>query len=162
MAEEVFLGLGSNLGDREKNLRTAIEKIAERVGKIDSVSGIYETEPWGFDSSDEFLNMVVRVICLLTPEELLDTIQDIEKELGRVRMKERYASRTIDIDILLYGNRIIHRPGLVVPHPLMQERKFVLVPVCDLIPDAVHPVLNRTFSKLLDDCGDKNEVKLFR
>jgi 2-amino-4-hydroxy-6-hydroxymethyldihydropteridine diphosphokinase len=161
MEAEVFLGLGSNLGNREDNLRRALERIGSVTGEIAAVSKIYETEPWGFESSARFLNMVAKVICRQVPEELLETLQGIETELGRVRGSERYSSRTIDIDILLYGNMVIDQPQLVVPHPLIQERRFVLVPLCDLIPGEMHPVLNRTFSELLEECRDKSEVRNF-
>ncbi len=162
MSEAVFLGLGSNTGNRELNLRNAIGRISADVGEILTYSHIYETESWGFESKDRFLNMVLKIKTQLAPEELLGRLLGIEAELGRVREKERYSSRTIDIDILLYGNRIISTSNLVIPHPLIQKRRFVLVPLVELIPDGIHPTLGETFLSLLYECKDKGEVKLYR
>ena len=159
MADYVFLGLGSNLADREAWLDMALEKITESVGPVSACSGIYETEPWGFESEDSFLNMVVQVHTDLNPAELLKKLTIIEKQLGRTRAGKKYSSRTIDIDILLFGERVIDRSGLKIPHPLMHERKFVLVPLCDLAPELVHPVLNKTFAELLKECRDDSNVK---
>jgi 2-amino-4-hydroxy-6-hydroxymethyldihydropteridine diphosphokinase len=162
MEEDIFLGLGSDTGDRSKNLENAVNKIRSGIGNIISISGIYETEPWGFESENRFLNLVVRAKTELTPGRLLERTAAIEQELGRIRRNERYSSRTIDIDILLYGDRIIEVPGLIIPHPLIQERRFVLVPLCELIPEAVHPVLRKKFSVLLEECRDRGEVNIFK
>lgn len=159
MADYVFLGLGTNTGDREEWLNKALDKITESVGPVSACSGIYETEPWGFKSEDSFLNIVVQVHTDLKPAELLKKLAVIEKQLGRNRRRKKYISRTIDIDILLYGEEVIDSADLKIPHPLMQERKFVLVPLCDLAPDVVHPVLKKTFAVLLEECRDDGEVK---
>jgi len=161
MPEDLILGLGSNIGDREDHLKKVIELLRNRVGEVIAISPIYETEPWGFSSKDKFLNLVVMMRSNLQPVELLKTILQTEAELGRTRESMHYSSRTIDIDILLYGRRIINKSGLIIPHPLIQKRRFVLVPLCDLIPEGVHPVLNKRFSRLLEECPDRGEVKLY-
>jgi 2-amino-4-hydroxy-6-hydroxymethyldihydropteridine diphosphokinase len=157
-----ILGLGTNLGDREGYLDKALEIIRESVGMISSRSSIYETEPWGFQSENNFLNMVIKVHTRHKPNGLLKKIQYIEERLGRIRDDRHYISRTIDIDILLYSNLIIDKPDLTIPHPLIQDRRFVLVPLCDIAPKMIHPVLNKTFADLLQDCEDRREVKKFK
>jgi 2-amino-4-hydroxy-6-hydroxymethyldihydropteridine diphosphokinase len=159
MSNYVFLGLGTNLGDREALINKSLEHITESVGPVIASSGIYETEPWGFESGTDFLNLVVQVHTDLNPAKLLKTLAIIENQLGRKRGNSKYISRTIDIDILLYGNRVINRSDLKIPHPLIQERRFVLVPLCDLAPELVHPVLNKTFAALLKECRDDRNVK---
>ena len=159
MANYVFLGLGTNLGDREAWLKKALELINESVAPVIACSGIYETEPWGFETGTDFLNLVAQVHTDLNPAELLKKLALIENQLGRKRGNRKYISRTIDIDILLYGNRVINRPDLKIPHPLIQERRFVLVPLCDLAAELVHPVLNKTFAVLLDECRDEGNIK---
>jgi len=159
MAKDVFLGLGSNLGDRRALLDKALELITESVGPVIAGSGIYETEPWGFKTGTDFLNMVVQVHTDLNPAELLTKLALIENQLGRKRSHRNYVSRTIDIDILLYGKKVINRPDLKIPHPLIQERRFVLVPLCDLAPELVHPLINKTFAELLRECTDERDVQ---
>jgi 2-amino-4-hydroxy-6-hydroxymethyldihydropteridine diphosphokinase len=159
MTSYVILGLGSNLGDRESYLNNAIGLIGKTIGFISEQSGIYETEPWGFQSEDNFLNMVLKVHTELKPFELLKKIQVIEDKLGRVRNNKQYASRTIDIDILFYANQVINKPGLAIPHPLIQDRRFVLVPLCDIAPKMIHPVLSKTFEDLLRICRDERIVR---
>lgn len=161
MSETIFLGLGSDTGNRENHLRNAIDRIRMEAGAVVSMSHIYETEPWGFQSTTKFLNMVIKVETMLDPENLLGVISAIEADMGRIRTKKRYTSRNIDIDILLWGEEVIRKVNLVIPHPLIQERRFVLVPLCNLVPDSVHPVLEKTFSTLLQECPDKGEVKLW-
>ena len=161
-----FLSIGTNLGNRENNLDHAIEKIEDYIGKILKSSSIYETEPWGFQARNEFLNMVVMVETELIPSMLLEKVLNIESLLGRVRAKKHYttaySSRLIDIDILLYDNLIINEPDLKVPHPVMHHRKFVLVPLCDIASDMVHPVLKKSFRSLLEICEDKGEVTKYK
>jgi 2-amino-4-hydroxy-6-hydroxymethyldihydropteridine diphosphokinase len=158
MTNYTFLGLGTNLGDREAYLNKAIEAIRKSVGKIDSYSDIYETDPWGFQSKSKFLNMVIRVRTELKPSVLLKRLLIIEGQLGRIRESSQYESRTIDIDILLFSNLVINNPDLIIPHPLIQDRKFVLVPLCDLVSEMIHPVFGKTFGTLLKECSDESRV----
>ena len=155
MEKIIFLGLGTNLGDREKNLSMAVERIGEEIGKVIKCSSVYETEPWGFQSEDRFLNMVVKVRSSLRPSGLLGRILMIEAQLRRLRSGKGYKSRSIDIDILLFGSEVIKREELEIPHPRIPVRKFVLEPLCELAPDMVHPVLKVTFTELLEKCGDQ-------
>jgi 2-amino-4-hydroxy-6-hydroxymethyldihydropteridine diphosphokinase len=147
---KVYLGLGSNLGDKEKNLRDAVQKIGERIGNVDSLSAFYATSPWGFQSENTFLNAVVCVETPLSPHELLAITQQIEREIGRTAksVNHTYADRLIDIDLLMVGDRIVNEPGLILPHPLMHERRFVMEPFAEIAPDIVHPVLKETISEL--------------
>jgi 2-amino-4-hydroxy-6-hydroxymethyldihydropteridine diphosphokinase len=155
---KVFFGLGTNLGNRKTNLRKAIEMIGEHIGKVLKSSSIYETAPWGFDSEDDFLNMVVLVETTLTPLELMKKIVTIESMLGRERNQDRYSSRIIDIDILLYDDLILNENGLKIPHPLMHERRFVLVPLNELAPELIHPVKGKSIRVLLEECRDRSEI----
>jgi|WetSurSiteA1Bulk_404760.scaffolds.fasta_scaffold48037_2 2-amino-4-hydroxy-6-hydroxymethyldihydropteridine diphosphokinase len=159
MASSVFLGLGTNKGDREVLLNKVLELITGSVGPVAACSGIYVTEPWGFESRDNFLNMVIQVYTDLKPFDLLEKLSIIENQLGRKRSSGKYISRTIDIDILIYGNRVIDSPDLKIPHPLIQARKFVLIPFCDIAPELTHPVLDKTFAELLKECRDDRKVK---
>ncbi len=158
----VFLGIGTNMGARESNIDHALEKIEEYIGPVLIASSIYETKPWGFRAKGEFLNLVVKTETELSPHDLLEKILNIESLLGRIRKKRRYSSRIIDIDILLYDDLIIHDPDLKIPHPLLHERNFVLVPLCEVAPAMVHPVLRKTFTSLLEICEDTGEVKKYK
>jgi 2-amino-4-hydroxy-6-hydroxymethyldihydropteridine diphosphokinase len=158
---KVFLGIGTNLGNRESNLSKAINSIEEYVGRVLRTSSVYETEPWGFQSEDKFLNIVVKVETSLTPYGLLGKIVMIESFLGRERIGKQYSSRLIDIDILLYGDLIIDEISLKIPHPQMHKRKFVLIPMCEIEKDLIHPVLKESFASLLDSCSDKSEVNSY-
>ena len=160
MEKIIFLGLGTNLGDREKNLSMAVDRIGEVIGKVIECSSVYETELWGFQSENRFLNMVVKVRSSLRPSGLLGRILMIEAQLGRLRSGKGYKSRTIDIDILLYGSEVIMKEELEIPHPRIPVRKFVLEPLCELAPDMIHPVLKETFAELLAKCGDECGVSV--
>ena len=138
----VYLSLGSNLGDRRENIRLAIEKIGERVGEVVRQSSLYETEPWGFESENRFVNAAVKVMTTLSPMEVLRATQQIERELGRKKKSQSpdaqhpasvYHDRPIDIDILLYGDLVVDEPELKIPHPLMWTRDFVMVPLREII-----------------------------
>lgn len=136
---KVFLGLGSNLGDREENIRKAISLIGERVGLVIRQSSLIETEPWGFESDNKFLNAVILCETTLTPRQVLRATQKIERELGKLRKHSTrrtplsiYHDRPIDIDILLYDDLTIDEPDLKIPHPLMHERDFVMIPLKEI------------------------------
>ncbi|MBO7116947.1 MAG: 2-amino-4-hydroxy-6-hydroxymethyldihydropteridine diphosphokinase [Prevotella sp.] len=137
---QVYLGLGSNLGDREENIRKAISLIDERVGKVLRQSSLIETEPWGFESSNRFLNAVILCEATLTPRQVLKATQKIERELGRKKKliangqqpRANYKDRPIDIDILLYDDLTVDEPDLKIPHPLMHERDFVMIPLNEI------------------------------
>lgn len=151
----VYLGLGTNIGNRRGNLVKAAALLAERVGDILALSGFMETEPWGFESENLFLNAAIKMETPLTPDELLSATQAIEREMGREKKSDgSYHDRVIDIDILLYDNRVIEQPGLIVPHPLMQERLFVMAPLAEIAPFERHPLLGQTFMELADSLQD--------
>ena len=146
----VYLGLGTNLGDKEQNLRMSIKKIEERIGNVVSLSAFYATAPWGFSSENSFLNAAVCVETTLLPLQVLEETQRIERELGRTEKSVNglYADRLIDIDLLLYDDRVMDAEGLILPHPLMTERRFVMEPLSEIAPDVVHPVLHKTMKEL--------------
>ena len=146
----VYLGLGTNLGDKERNLNEAILKISQEVGKIICQSGFYASKPWGFQSENEFLNAVVSVETDLSALQLLAKTQEIERELGRTaKLSNGYADRVIDIDILLYDREIIDLSELKIPHPFIAERDFVYVPLLEIAPDLVHPASGKKFRELV-------------
>jgi 2-amino-4-hydroxy-6-hydroxymethyldihydropteridine diphosphokinase len=159
--KRTFLGIGSNLGNREENLKNAVSLIEEHIGPVRLRSSVYETEPWGFRSEDDFLNMVVQAETSLSPSGLLGRVLMIESLLGRLREGKEYKSRTIDIDILLYDKRIVRTKVLVIPHPVMHERRFVLIPLCEIAAELIHPVLKKSFKKLLEECPDKGSVRKY-
>ena len=146
----VYLGLGTNLGDKEQNLRMSIKKIEEQIGNVVTLSAIYATAPWGFSSENSFLNAAVCVETTLLPLQVLEETQRIERELGRTEKSVNglYADRLIDIDLLLYDDRVMDAEGLILPHPLMTERRFVMEPLSEIAPDVVHPVLHKTMKEL--------------
>lgn len=146
-----YIGIGSNLGDRNDNLLRSVEYLSDRAGKVISVSGIYETEPWGFSAITSFLNMVARIDTALAPKDLLNELISIESRMGRKRRGDGYQSRIIDLDILFYDDLVVDTDQLVIPHPLLHIRSFVLDPLCEIAPDLVHPVLRKTVQQLRDE-----------
>lgn len=150
---------GGNLGDVASHLARARDCIAREMGRVVAESTVRTTEPWGFCAPEPFLNQVLVVETGLTPEELLSRALSIEADLGRVRTSESgYASRTIDIDILFYGDRVIDTPSLTIPHPLIAQRAFVLDPLCEVMPGFRHPTLGKTIRELCEAVhGQKNK-----
>jgi 2-amino-4-hydroxy-6-hydroxymethyldihydropteridine diphosphokinase len=155
----VFLGLGSNVGDREANLLAARRGLEARGFRIAALSSLYLTEPVDAPPQESFLNAVAGGETSLSPEALLQACLDTERALGRVRDVPR-GPRTIDLDLLLYGNEVRSGPGLVLPHPRMHERRFVLVPLAEIAPGARHPVLGLTAADMLRRCPDRSQVVL--
>jgi len=158
--KSIILGIGTNLGDKTANLKTALGSINENIGRVVRTSSVFETDPWGFSSEDQFLNMVAEVESKLKPSGLLGRILMIEARMGRLRDGKEYSSRLIDIDILFIGDKILDTKSLVIPHPQLHERKFVLVPLAEIMPDFVHPVLKKDIKTLLRECKDKGKVRL--
>jgi len=159
MHKVVYLSLGSNLGDREANLRNAIERL-RGVGNPVAISSFYETEPIDVVSQPWFLNCAVKLDTEKMPRQLITAILSLEQDMGRQR-KQQKAPRTIDIDILLFGSSIIDIPSLTIPHPRMHERRFVLEPLAEIAPDARHPVFKRTIRELREALPAGQTVKKF-
>jgi 2-amino-4-hydroxy-6-hydroxymethyldihydropteridine diphosphokinase len=156
--ETVYLLLGSNLNEPEKQMAIAEKMIGKKVGRITRKSSLYKTAAWGLRDQPDFLNRVVICQTKLLPWDILQTILAIEKDMGRNRGKKN-APRIIDIDILFYGKEIINDQDLQVPHPRISERRFVLVPLNEVSPMFKHPVLNKSINKLLKECRDPLDVK---
>ena len=145
-----YLALGTNIGNKRRNMITAAALFAERVGDVLALSGFYETEPWGFQSENTFLNAALQLDTSLSPLELLKATQEIEIEMGRTQKSNgAYHDRIIDIDILLYDNLVLQTPELTLPHPLMHERLFVMEPLAEIAPNVIHPVFKKPVISLL-------------
>ena len=152
----VYLSLGTNIGNKKVNLTRAIEALSLALGKCVATSHFIETAPWGFASENRYLNCAVAFGTTLTRQQLLETTEAIERELGRTAKSHdgNYSDRIIDIDILLYGNEVIDTPRLTIPHPLMHKRSFVLGPLAGIAPDVIHPVLGKSIRQLRDECTE--------
>lgn len=162
-----YLLLGSNQGDKIAILQKAGERLQQLSIAPIVVSSLYESEPWGFEAEEWFLNQAVKIETDLKPHDLLRSILEIERSLGRVRQNgdgkiAGYSSRTIDIDILLYENLVSETVDLQLPHPRMHLRRFVLMPLSEVAPGLIHPVLNVSIKKLLEECKDKSKIKKSR
>jgi 2-amino-4-hydroxy-6-hydroxymethyldihydropteridine diphosphokinase len=153
----VYLALGSNLGDRAANLRTAIEAFEPEIQSI-NCSAVYETPPWGYHDQSKFLNQVVEAETDLSPTELLDHIKELEQQLGR-RETFKYGPRMIDLDIIFFDDEVVDSPPLIIPHPRMAERGFVLMPLADIAPHFKHPILGDSVSDLLSKVDQEGIVQ---
>ncbi len=151
-----YIGIGSNRGDKKAHCLDAIESLGG-AGRVVRRSSLYATEPVGFRDQEDFINAVAAVETLLSPQQLLASCTAIEDRMGRTRTL-RWGPRTIDLDILLYGSETVNLPGLVIPHPLLAMRRFVLAPLAEIAPDAVHPVLNKSMLQLLRELKDPARV----
>lgn len=154
--------LGSNSGNREQFLSSAIDMIELQVGRVTCKSSVYETEPWGFDATNSFLNQVIRIRTGLSPEETLTRLKAIEVMLGRIRKSGQYESRVIDIDILMFDDLTVSGRDLEIPHPRMHLRKFTLVPMAEISGNLVHPVLKVDMNALNRACSDDLNVQRVR
>jgi 2-amino-4-hydroxy-6-hydroxymethyldihydropteridine diphosphokinase len=157
---KAYLLTGGNVGNRKENLKTARDLITIHCGSIINASSVYETAAWGNTDQPVFLNQALEVHTSLNAKQLIRHILKVEKIMGRTR-KEKYDPRIIDIDILLFNNEQHHIPFLKLPHPEMQNRRFALLPLVEIAPEAIHPVLKKTITQLLKECPDKLEVKKY-
>ncbi|WP_347156494.1 2-amino-4-hydroxy-6-hydroxymethyldihydropteridine diphosphokinase [Pontibacter chitinilyticus] len=158
---KLYLLLGGNLGDRTLYLQQARTSITDRVGPITQTSKLYETAAWGKTDQPAFLNQVLEVETGLSPEQVLQRINVIEQELGRIR-QEHWGARVIDIDILFYDDLVLQTQRLTIPHPQLHLRRFTLMPLAEIAPNLDHPVLKRSIKQLLEDCADTLEVQKFK
>jgi len=159
-----YIGLGSNIGDRIGYIQQAYKLLADTDGiEIMNTSSLYETEPVGFTEQEWFINAVIEAKSTLKPNELMHQCQRIERQLGRNRLSNepQWSARTIDLDILLYENEIIAKNNLQIPHPRLHQRAFALVPLLELVPDLVHPVINKTILEIHNDLPNPEEVYLY-
>jgi 2-amino-4-hydroxy-6-hydroxymethyldihydropteridine diphosphokinase len=157
MKHTVYIALGTNLGDRLTNLHTAISSLLPEINVL-AESHVYETPPWGYEDQPTFLNMVIKAETNLEPEPLLTYLKQLEVELGR-EQNFRWGPRLIDLDILFYDDLVINTPPLIIPHPRLYERAFVLVPLVDVAPELIHPVLQRSVSQLLGEVDSQGILR---
>jgi len=147
-----YLGLGTNMGDRAANLTSVMKRLAYQYVDIITVSPVYISKPWGYESDNNFYNQVIEIKTGIDAFDLLELAKETEKQMGRTKIMKAYADRIIDIDILFYGNEIISSRPLIIPHPLLHKRMFVLQPMSDIAPEFVHPIFNKTISVLMKEC----------
>jgi 2-amino-4-hydroxy-6-hydroxymethyldihydropteridine diphosphokinase len=158
MKNIAYIGIGSNVGDKIGYCDSAIEEISKyEENVVTERSSFYRTEAWGKEDQDWFINCVIKLETPLSPPDLLKVLKDIEIKLKREK-GDRWSERTIDLDILFFNNEVINKPGVRIPHPLIQMRKFVLIPLCEISPQLIHPILNRSVKTLLKKTGDEKEV----
>lgn len=157
---QVYLLLGGNLGDRLNYIFEAIAEIKKCIGDVTKSSSLYQTKAWGVQTQADFLNQALEIRTDLLPSDLLANTQAIENKLGRTRL-EMWGERTMDIDILFYNYDIVNLENLIIPHPLIHLRKFVLIPLAEIAPDFIHPVLKKSINLLNSECGDDLEVTKF-
>jgi 2-amino-4-hydroxy-6-hydroxymethyldihydropteridine diphosphokinase len=159
--ETIYLLLGSNLGDRYRNLDLARQQISRQIGTLVTQSSVYKTAAWGKTNQPAFYNQVVAVKTVLSPRKALEILQSIEEALGRTRA-EKWGPRIMDIDILFWGDQIVNEPNLTIPHPGIPQRRFTLMPLVEIRKDFIHPILRRDMKALLEECTDSLSVeKLF-
>jgi 2-amino-4-hydroxy-6-hydroxymethyldihydropteridine diphosphokinase len=156
----IYLCLGTNLGNKGINLDLAIEHISEHCGTVIGKSGVYSSTAWGYESENEFYNQCLKIETHLTPDQLIDTLLSIEEEMGRTRGSSGYTDRKMDIDVLFYDSIVINTAKLILPHPRIAGRRFVLAPMAELAPDFIHPLLELSMKKLLKVCTDKGSAMI--
>jgi 2-amino-4-hydroxy-6-hydroxymethyldihydropteridine diphosphokinase len=148
--------LGSNMGDREMSLERSAGLLSERAGSLECLSGMYESPPWGYESDSAYINCCLVIRTAFDPLELMDIALEIERQMGRTREGSGYSDRVIDVDLLLCGELVVDHPRLIIPHPRMSLRRFVLVPLAEIMPDLRHPVSGHSISELLESCPDQS------
>ena len=155
---KIYLSIGSNKGNRYSQIKEALKLIREDLGEIISISKIYETKSWGFES-EKFLNLCIAIKSELSPDKLLFSINSIEKKIGRKRDSKKVNAREIDIDIIFYSNKIVNQEELIIPHPRLELRNFVLVPLSEIASDFVHPILLKSVKELLE-CSNDDDIPI--
>ena len=160
MNNKVYLQLGSNMGDRNAYLKNTIDFIAEEIGEIRKKSKIYESAPWGVENQNNYLNQALEITTDLSAEEVLEGVLKIEDKIGRVR-NEKWGERIIDIDLLFFDDLIIEKEGICIPHIHLHNRKFVLIPLNEIVPNFIHPKYNKTIDELLKECKDTEKVETY-
>lgn len=155
-----FLHLGSNEGNRLEMIKNAISMIENKIGKVTDKSALYETEAWGLKDQPDFINQAIKVSTTLSASDTLNLCKSIEADLGGIK-KEKWGQRSIDIDLLFWNDSVMKNDNLTLPHPHIENRNFVLIPLMEIAGDYIHPVLNKTIEEIFDDCEDECEVLLY-